>query len=168
MHFELKPLVGLTPEFFFTLLNTLILFLILKKILFSKVLKIIDDREDEIKKDIQAGEKAKEEGLKFKSEYENKLSSAKNESQEIVDNARRRAEAKSDEIIMSAKQEAENLRIKADNEIKKEKEKAFNEIKREISDVAVMVASKVIEKDIDKEKHEELINEFIKEVGDAK
>lgn len=165
---EFKPLVGLTPELFITLANTLVLFLILKKLLFKPILNILDERDAEIKNDIEFGKKAKEDGLRLKSEYEERVDAAKSEGQAIVAMARKRAEDKSSEIISQAKAEAQSLKVKASEDINKEKKQAFNDIKGEISDMAVMAASKVIEKDIDKNKHEALIEEFIKEVGDAK
>ena len=165
---EFKPLVGLTPEVFITIANTLVLFLILKKVLFKPVMKIMDEREADIKSDIEQGKKAKEEGLKFKSEYETKVGAARDEGQQIVEMAKRRAEEKSSEIIASAKREAENIKTKASTDIEKERQQAYNDVKGEISSIALLAASKVIEKDIDKSKHEELIDEFIKEVGDAK
>lgn len=165
---EFKPLVGLTYELFFTLANVLILFLILRKILFKKIIDVMDARDADIKNNIEAGEKAKEEGMKFKSEYETRIQDARDEGQMIVDFARKRAEEKSDTIISEARKEAEYIKQKANNEIAKEKEQAFNNIKSEISEIAVLAASKVIEKDIDKAKHEDLIENFIKEVGEAK
>lgn len=165
---EFKPLVGLTYELFFTLANVLILFLILRKVLFKKIIDVMDARDADIKNNIEAGQKAKEEGMKFKSEYETKIQDARDEGQMIVDFARKRAEEKSDTIISEAKKEAEYIKQKANNEITKEKEQAFNNIKSEISEIAVLAASKVIEKDIDKAKHEDLIENFIKEVGEAK
>lgn len=165
---QFKPLIGLTYETYFTLANTLILFFILKKILFKPVLKVMDEREMQIKMDIDEGNKAREEGLKFKSEYETKVGSARSKGQQIVEIAKKRAEEKSDEIISKAKQDAEIIKVKALDEIDKEKQQAFNDIKNEISDMAIMAASKVVQKDIDKTKHEDLINEFIKEVGESK
>ena len=165
---EFKPLVGLTYELFFTLANVLILFLILRKVLFKKIIDVMDARDADIKNNIEAGQKAKEEGMKFKSEYETRIQDARDEGQMIVDFARKRAEEKSDTIISEARKEAEYIKQKANNEIAKEKEQAFNNIKSEISEIAVLAASKVIEKDIDKAKHEDLIENFIKEVGEAK
>lgn len=165
---EFKPLVGLTYETLFVLANTLILFFVLKKILFERVMNVMDRREAGIKSDMEIGEKAKQEGLKLKSEYEEKLEVATAEGREIVEKARKRAEAKSDEIIAQARVEAENIKVKASKDIEKERETTFNNIKNEISEMALMAASKVIEKDIDRSKHDELIDEFIKNVGEAR
>lgn len=165
---DFKPVVTLSWELLFQIINTIILFIVLKKILFKPVLNIIDSREQGIKNDIAIGEQAKNKGLSLKQEYEQKLSIAKNEGQEIIKQATLRAEQKSDEIIYTAKEEASNLKERASQDIERERQKAVNEIKNDISNIAILAASKVIEKDIDQAKHEEMINKFIEEVGEAK
>ena len=107
-----KPVVTITWELAIQIVNTIILFWILKRILFKPVLNIIDARENAIKTDIATGEQAKNEGLALKAEYEQKLSVAKNEGQEIIKQATLRAEQKSEEIISTAKEEAISLKIK--------------------------------------------------------
>mgnify|MGYP002472690904 FL=1 len=163
-----KPVVTITWELAIQIVNTIVLFWILKRILFKPVLNIIDARENAIKTDIATGEQAKNEGLALKAEYEQKLSVAKNEGQEIIKQATLRAEQKSEEIISTAKEEAIRLKDKANRDIAQEKEKVMNELKNDISNIAILAASKVIEKDIDQAKHEEMINKFIEEVGEAK
>lgn len=163
-----KPVVTITWELAIQIVNTIILFWILRKILFKPVLNIIDSRENAIKLDIATGEQAKNEGLALKSEYEKKLAVSKNEGQEIIKQATLRAEQKSDEIISTAKEEATSLKERANKDIAQEKEKVMNELKNDISNIAILAASKVIEKDIDQAKHEEMINKFIEEVGEAK
>ena len=163
-----KPVVTITWELAIQIVNTIVLFWILKRILFKPVLNIIDARENAIKTDIATGEQAKNEGLALKAEYEQKLSVANNEGQEIIKQATLRAEQKSEEIISTAKEEAIRLKDKANRDIAQEKEKVMNELKNDISNIAILAASKVIEKDIDQAKHEEMINKFIEEVGEAK
>lgn len=165
---EFKPLIGITWELAFQLINTFLVFLLLKKLLFKPVLGVIEAREKDIRENLAEGEKAKSEGLSLKKEYQEKVNSAKNEGQEIIKQATLRAEQKESEIISTAKQEAQSLKEKASKDVEQERQKVMNEIKNDISDIALLAASKVIEKDIDKSKHEELINNFIKEVGEAK
>lgn len=165
---ELKPLIGVSYELAFQLINTFLVFMLLKKLLFKPVLGIIEAREKDIQENLAHGERTKNEGISFKKEYEEKISSAKNEGQEIIKQATLRAEQKESEIISTAKQEAQSLKEKASKDVAQERQKVMNEIKNDISDIALLAASKVIEKDLDKSKHEELINNFIKEVGEAK
>lgn len=165
---EFKPLIGISYELVFQLINTFLVFVLLKKLLFKPVLGIIEAREKDIQENLAHGERTKNEGVSLKKEYEEKISSAKSEGQEIIKQATLRAEQKESEIISTAKQEAQSLREKANKDVEQERQKVMNEIKTDISDIALLAASKVIEKDLDKSKHEELINNFIKEVGEAK
>jgi F-type H+-transporting ATPase subunit b len=165
---EVKPLIGVTWELVMQLINTFILFIALRKLLFRPVLNIIEARNKDIEDNIALGVKTKNEGLAFKKDYEEKVSSAKIEGQEIINQAKIRAELKQTEIIDSAKQEAISIKDKASRDIEQERQKTMNEMKDEISMIALLAASKVIEKDIDKSKHEALINDFIEKVGEAK
>lgn len=165
---EFKPLIDVSYELLFQVINTFLLFVILKKLLFKPVLAIVEARENDIKNNLAQGEQAKTEGIALKKEYEEKIGLAKTEGQEIVKQATLRAEQKSAEILSTAKAEAQSIKEKANKDVEQERQKVMNEIKNEISEIALLAASKVIEKDLDKSKHEELINNFIKEVGEAK
>lgn len=165
---EFKPLIGISYELIFQLVNTFLVFLLLKKLLFKPVLGIIEAREKDITENLAQGEQAKTAGLSLKKEYEEKILSAKTEGQEIIKQATLRAEQKETEIISNAKSEAQSIKEKANKDIQQERQKVMNEIKNDISDIALLAASKVIEKDIDKSKHKDLIDNFIKEVGEAK
>ena len=67
---DFKPVVIISWELLFQIINTVILFLVLKKILFKPVLNIIEKRENMIQEDLAAGAKAKNEGIALKKEYE--------------------------------------------------------------------------------------------------
>lgn len=162
-----KNLISLTWDLLFQIINTIVLFVILGKILFKPVMKIIDEREKDIQESLALGERSKNEGLAFKKEYEEKINSAKSEGQEIIKQATLRAEQKSEEIVSTAKNEATSIKEKASKDIAQERQKVMNEVKDDISSIALLAASKVIESDLDKSKHEKLINDFIKEVGEA-
>lgn len=164
---EFKELISLTYEYAFQIINTIVLFLILKHLLFKPVMAIIESREADIRDNIAKGERFKKEGISLKEEYESKLSTATQQGQEIVKQATLRAEQKEAEIVSNAKEEANNIRQKASKDVEQERQKVMNEIKNDISDIALLAASKVIEKDIDKSKHKELIDNFIKEVGES-
>ena len=165
---DVKPVETISVELLFQIINTGILFLVLKIILFKPVLNIIEKRENMIQDDLAEGAKAKNEGIALKKEYEEKVSLAKDEGREIIKQATARAEEKSNQIISDAQAEAIALKAKATKEIAQEKEQAIAEIRNDISDIAILAASKVLEEDIDKAKHEDLIEKFIKEVGEAK
>ena len=84
---DFKPVVTISWELLFQIINTVILFLVLKKLLFKPVLNIIEKRENMIQDDLATGAKAKNEGIALKKEYEEKVSLAKEEGKEIIKQA---------------------------------------------------------------------------------
>ena len=150
-----------------TIINTLILFLVLKHFLFDKVNAVLDSRKDEVVKTYKDADTALTNAKQLESEYTEKLSAAKEESAEIVKNATKKAQARSEEIISEARDEAKGLLDKTEADIEKEKKRAVNQIKDEISDIALSIASSVVSKELDAKTHEQLIESFISEIGDA-
>lgn len=152
-------------EILVTLCNTLITFLIVKKFLFGPVHKMMAAREEEVKSMYDTAEKAQADAEQMKSEYTERLSKAKEEAAEIVGSATRRATARSEEILKDSQQQAAAMMKKAENTIELERKKAMNEIKDEVANLSVMIASKVVERDIKEADHERFIEEFIDKVG---
>ena len=143
-----------------TLLNTLILFLVLKHFLFDKVNKVIEDRKNDVKETYRQADEAKENAEKLEAEY------TKEESAQIIQTATRKAQQRSDEIISEARTEAKGLVDNASREIEREKKIAVNQIKNEITDIAFSAAAAVVEKDMTGEDNERLIEKFIDNVGE--
>ena len=67
----------------FNLVNTLILYLIIKKFLFKPINKMINDRKLEIKEEYDKADQAVEKANQLKSDYYEKLNNANNEINEI-------------------------------------------------------------------------------------
>ncbi len=147
--------------------NLLILVMLVKKFLFKPVMDILQQRQDEVDKIYADANKAKEDAKVLKADYENRLASAKEEAGEIVKTATANAQRKSNEILEEAQAKASNLVVRAEAQIEQERKKAINEIKDEISGMAVDIASKVVEREISAKDHEKLIEDFIKNVGEA-
>lgn len=148
----------------FTLINTLIIVLLYRFFLHNKVMAMLDKRNEKINADIKSAEQSSADAEKIKSEYTEKLKSSKEEAQQIVAAAVKKAGVRESEIIAEAEAEAVKIREKAEESIALEKKKAVNEIKDEISEMVIMAASKVAEKEISAKDNEELINSFLANV----
>lgn len=159
--------IGFNPwTALFTLLNMVITFLILKKFLFKPVNKMIDDRQKEIDGLFADAEAAKAKAAALKSDYDARLAEARDESAKIVQSATQEANRRSDEIVRQARLEADAIRSKASDEIEREKKKALNEVKTDISRIALDIAEKVVEKEIDPADQQRLIDGFLRDMGD--
>ena len=147
--------------------NLLILILLVKKFLFKPVMNVLEQRQNEVDKIYADANKAKDEAKTLRADYENRLASAKEEAGEIVKTATAQAQRKSIEMVDEAQAKVNAMMARAEAEIAQEKKKAINEIKDEISGMAVDIASKVVEREISAKDHEKLIEDFIKNVGEA-
>ena len=147
--------------------NLLILFLLVKKFLFKPVQNILNKRQAEIDTMYTSASEANKTATELKENYETHLLKAKDEAVEIISSANQKAQAQSENIIREAHEEAARITEKAASDIEQERKKALNEVKDEISDIAIDIASKVVEKEISASDHERLIEEFINNVGDA-
>ena len=85
----------------------------------------------------------------------------------VPSDAKKDAQAAADKLIKDAEDEAHSIKVKAEADIEQEKKKAVNEAKNEISSLAMDIAGKVVEKEIDENVHRKLIDDFISKVGEA-
>ncbi|QSX05046.1 F0F1 ATP synthase subunit B [Sedimentibacter sp. zth1] len=165
---ERLGLVNVDATLFIMLINIGILYFVLKKFLFKPVTAFMDKRSKGIEDSIKDAENKVKDAEKYKNNYLDKLNNAQIERKEIIDKAVYNANLKADNILKEAKSEASALKVKADKDIELERKKAYNDVKSEISSIAIMAASKVLESEVDEKKNSELINKFIEEVGEVK
>ncbi|MBE6532206.1 MAG: F0F1 ATP synthase subunit B [Ruminococcaceae bacterium] len=163
---KFEAFVGVNPwTMIFAWLNLLILYLFLKKLAFNPLKNMIDSRQKEIDDMYSEAEEAQKSAEVLKAEYEEKISHATEESEEILKSAVRRAQLKEEEILRTADAEAARTLERAEEQIELEKKRALGEIKDEVSSMAIGIASAVIERDVDEDKHRELIDDFINNMG---
>ena len=152
----------------FTWGNLLILFLLMKKFLFKPVNNILDKRKSEIDEMYKNASENEIAAKEMKEEYETRLSEAKSEADDIVKNASRKAVLKEEEIIAEANVQASKIIERAKNQVEVEKSNAMSQLREDVSEISVMIASKVLEKDITENDHREIIDKFINEIGEMK
>lgn len=148
-----------------TICNTLITFLIVKKFLFKPVRKMLATRAEEVQAMYDQAESDRAEAAAMKKDYTESIANAKAEATQITQTATRRATVRSEEILAEASRQATDMKRKAEQSIEQERKKAMNEIKDEIAGLSVMIASKIVEKDISEEDHKRMIEDFIDKVG---
>ena len=162
-----EELLGVNPwTALFTLANTVTVYLVAKKFLFKPVLKIIEDRQQEIDAMYADARQAKDEAETLCSDYQQKLAVAAETSERMVKDAVARGQSREEEILRKANQEAAAILDKAAADIAQEKKKAINEAKDEISGIAMDIAGKVVGRALSEEDQERLVDSFIKELGE--
>jgi F-type H+-transporting ATPase subunit b len=148
-------------------ISVFVLFLLLSYLLFNPVRKLLSDRQEKIRQDIASAAGDKEDAAKLRAEYEEKLKNVQKESEVILSETRQKALKSEAKIIGDAKEEAARIIARANQEAELEKARVADEMKQEMVTLAAMMASKVVAANIDTTIQQGLVDETLKEMGDA-
>jgi F-type H+-transporting ATPase subunit b len=148
----------------FIIVNVAILALVLTKILYKPVIKILNDRRERILAEVEDAEKSKAEAYQLKTKYEEIMKGVEQEKYDILETARKLAAEISKEQLAEAQDEANALRARAHKEIEMEQERAKSEMKQAVIDVSSVMAAKFLSRSIDADTHEQLFNETMAEL----
>jgi F-type H+-transporting ATPase subunit b len=158
---ELEPY-----KLMWSLINFLVLLYLLRRFLYTPVVKMLDERRTTIENSLKQADEARAEMEKMREQAQAELLQARKEAQDIIARAVQMGEDTRNEIVAKAQEEAEKERQRAVQEIRNEKEKALAAIRDEAAVLAIMAAKKVLDKTMTAEDHQKLAREFIDEVGD--
>ena len=155
-------------DMIFQLIMFLILLALLKKFAWKPLMGIMKQREEHISSEINAAEQSGLEAKKLLEEQRTLLKEARQEAQVLIENAKKQGDVQREEIVVLARSEAERIKESAKLEIEQQKEKAVAAIREQVASLSVLIASKVIEKELSANDQDQLINEYIKEAGEER
>lgn len=160
-----NPLVQPDPGLFlWTILTFMVLLGLLARFAWKPLLALLDRREEMIRQSLDDAQEAKEELQRLQQESKEILSKARVEAQSILAQTRSEADKLKGEIKQKAKAEADAILRDAEKQIKVETEKAIAVLKTEVVDLSLLVASKLIRRNLSKEDNQSLIEESLKQV----
>lgn len=158
----LTPGIGLI--FWMTIIFLIVLF-ILGKWGWPVLIKSLKDREESIKKSLQAADKAKEEMANLQANNEQLLLQAKKERDQILKEAEQIKEQIIEEARNEAKKEADKITSSARENIIFEKNKAIDELKEKVSELSIDIAEKILQSELsDKKKSEQIIESEMEKI----
>ena len=145
----------------------LLLVFLIKKFAWGNIIGILDQRAQKISDDIDGAESARKKAEDLAQKREEALAGSREEAATIVETAKETAEKNKAGILANAAEEAGRLKAKANQEIAQNKAEAMSSIKGEVADLTVALASKILSQELDKEAQSELIDRYIKQLGDV-
>jgi len=148
---------------FFTVLNILILYFILKKILFKPVSKYMETRSNKVKEALDMAEEAKHKVESMEEEHKARLKEIKEEGEILMSSYEKKAKNEYDSIIDKAKEDSKRMIESTREELETEKEQLVSGLKGEIADLVLEASEKVLNKNLDDKANRELIDNFINE-----
>lgn len=143
----------------------LILFWLLKRYAFGPLFGIMEERKALIQSQLDNAENSRKQASQQLEEQKQALQQARKEAHDIIEQARTTSSKQADDIIGTAKSEASRLKDDAVRDIDSEKNKAIAALRSEVGGMSVAIASKIIEKQIDEKSQEQLVDQYLKEVG---
>lgn len=147
--------------------SVFVLFLLAGYLLFDPVRKLLKERQEGIRKNIEDAETDKKSAAQLKAEYEEKLKGIDKEAEQILSEARQKALKNEAKMIEEAKEEAARIVKRAGEEAELEKKRAIDEVKQEMIAIASMMAAKVVTASMDAKIQDTLVEETLKEMGDS-
>jgi len=150
---------------------TVVIFVILLALLYRlgypALLKMVEERERRIQKQLEDAEKANAEAQRLLEEHKKQIAAARNEAQEILAKAKTVSQKERETLLAKAREEYDALLSRARKDIDAEKEKAIQALRREAVELSIAAASRVIEANLDNEANRKLVSEFLESIGKA-
>ncbi|MBB6450462.1 F-type H+-transporting ATPase subunit b [Geomicrobium halophilum] len=128
------------------------------------LLGVMQKREQQVNDNLDNAEKSRAEAEQYLEQQREELKNAREQAQEMIDNANKISEQQSREILDNARSEASRLKDAAVADINREKEQALESVRDQVASLSVAIATKVIEKELDESEQEKLIDSYLKEV----
>jgi len=145
-----------------------VLFFILKSVLYKPLLRVIDQRSARIKESIETAQTAKDEAQRSQEEMGKRIEEARAEGQAMISQAREVANRFKDEELAKAKQDIEAQKMRAESEIRRERDAAIEELRSQFANLAITAAERVVRQSVDESTHRQLIDEVLKESSELR
>jgi len=150
---------------------TVVIFVILLGLLYRlgypALLKMVEERERRIQKQLEDAEKANAEAQRLLEEHKKQIAAARHEAQEILAKAKTVSQKERETLLAKAREEYDALLSRARKDIEAEKDKAILALRREAVELSIAAASRVIEANLDTEANRKLVTEFLDSLGKA-
>ena len=149
----------------FTVINLLVLYFFMRKFLFGRVNKILEERKALIEKQFADAKTAQDAADGMKTEYEGKLAAAQGE--EIIARAKAEAKEQSEKLLAATDAELEQKRRRAEETMAVERANALRDMKSEIATLVIDAAAKAVGDRNTEQQDRMLYDKFIAEAGEA-
>jgi len=161
----MNPLVQPDPGLFiWTILTFLILVTLLAKFAWRPLLQALDSRQELIRKSLDEAQQARMELERLHDESAQILRQARVDAEAVIVQTRSDAAKLREELRQKAKAEADGIVRNAERQIQLETQRALQQLRHEAADLSVMIASKILQRNMTREDNERLIEEALKQV----
>jgi len=164
-----NPLVQPDPGLFiWTILTFLVLLTLLAKFAWRPLLKALEGRQEAIKKSLEDADRAKEELARLQQESTKIIDQARVEADSILSRTRSDAERLREDLKTKAREEADTMIRNAEQQIQLQTRQALQQIRHQVGEIAVTIASKLLERNLANEDNDRLVRETLQQIEVSK
>ena len=162
-----SPIIPEVSEIVWGTISFALLFLLMKKFAYPGLKKGMEGRTNKIRENLDDAERVKAEAQSVLEEYQRQLADAKNESNRMIEDARQTAEQLRRDLMQRAESEVAELRQRSRDDIAAAQERASADLQARVGTMAIELAEKIVEANLDREANMRLIDGFISSVGSS-
>lgn len=151
------------PGLLTQLISFTILMLFLYKFLYGPITRMLDQRADRIKNSLEAAERARSEAASSAAAVEQEMANARQQGQRLITEAQESARRAAEQIEQRSHAQAEEILARAQSEIAQQRDAAIEDLRREFAGLAILAAERVVERELDGTRHQELIDKVLAE-----
>ena len=126
---------------------------------------MMESRTAEIENNLKDAEDQKQKASELTAQYEEKLQGAHAEAAQIVSEARQRGQREYDAILKTAGQDAQKEQERARADMEREREEMLRGVQENVTELVLLTASKLSQKELDEESDRKLVDSFLSEAG---
>ena len=150
-----------------TFVDLIVLYVLMKKFLFARVQKVLDQRQEMIQGQM---DHAKEQEALANQNLQQAQETVENATKEAREKAQRILEAaskKEKEQLQASEEEAKRILISSRKQPEQERKKLLADTQDEMVTIAMLAARKAVGNNINEEKEKALFEDLLKKVGEA-
>jgi F-type H+-transporting ATPase subunit b len=159
----LTPFAGNIGNALWTLVIFVLVLVVLGKFAWGPILALLQEREHFIHKSLSDAKHDRHEAEVLLKDYTEKVQAARNEAAALIEQARRDADRLREDLRQRARTEADAIMRNAERQIELQTERAVQQIRQEAVELSVLIASKLLQRNISKEDNDKLIDEALKQ-----
>lgn len=156
---ELYPL-----DILIHIINVIVLFLLLRLILFKPVSRFLKERSERIDYQLSEAESRLQEAEALKQEYARQLEKVVEEGHEIIRDSKTKAAQEAQVILSDAKAQADKLFYETQVRIAKEKDRALEQMRQEVAQLSVDIAARILRREVNEADNLALAETFFSEM----
>jgi F-type H+-transporting ATPase subunit b len=160
-----NPLIQVTPGLMiWTIVCFLVALFVLKRYAFGPIQKLIDERQQRIRRALDEADGARDEARMLLEEHRKLIGQARVEAEEILTEARQVGKAMQQRVKEETEADRQRRLEETKRQIQAETRRALEAIRSEVAELSLVAAEKVTRKSLDDKDQRRLIDEAIGEL----